>query len=644
MPLPFPPDTQQFESQQRPFWRAEYWPTTFTPLRNDQPSFGIRMWIREPTGDGVFNLGAGSAFQVSLPSAAESTFDAATAKSIVTDGRTANLIGYWAGGAPGYHGATQSGRIAYHFKAFVRSPSARDWFSESNPFVACVACHGNGYFRVIHTPADTGVPISLVNATLDEKSFIDKAIGPFFSESATFETGDTVDFYYVQDQTPWGGFFFKMVPGGRPEKPRDRKLALREAPVIGCGLMDDGVDVPKYSFGSVVGGDVSRPDGQVCKATFRVPLVNTDAWDGVGWEWVKGLSSLLPPPPPEENPGDLELGAWTVYQQQNNFRGITFAIDPTGGFNSGPSVKVTIPPNSGDVNLNFSRMVYLSVQNAVPFRTYRLTAKVRTSWNVDTDDPTNGVPGIAMHWLVPPLAGVGQTSATSAAFGAWQTLTYDQQPLADGVLAPMLVMPKGANTGGPFYVWFSNVTLTDLTTSDTINLSLTFGGGSTVTTTATAGISEPDNTGFLRYHDFQDDGAGGADPITIELKRQRMLRLIGGFKRWDNTEEAYSIFTGFIDDFEGAGGGEVTVHLVGIEQRLVDQHVKNYPDLMSYMAAGFTRLSGTIEPVFPLPAYDNWPLELAIRDMLVRCGVDESRTRAPLLVPQADGGAIEVDM
>jgi len=56
----------------------------------------------------------------------------------------------------------------------------------------------------------------------------------------------------------------------------------------------------------------------------------------------------------------------------------------------------------------------------------------------------------------------------------------------------------------------------------------------------------------------------------------------------------------------------------------------------------YKKTTGTIDPVYSIEAYDNWPLDLALRDLLVRCGIDESRTRATLTVPQADGSTVPV--
>jgi hypothetical protein len=117
------------------------------------------------------------------------------------------------------------------------------------------------------------------------------------------------------------------------------------------------------------------------------------------------------------------------------------------------------------------------------------------------------------------------------------------------------------------------------------------------------------------------------------------VRVKTGFVQESGTVEWYTAFTGWIDDFEDRDGG-ITIRCLSVEQRLVEQFVKNLPDRISYMSFGYNRLRGTTEPVYDVPAYDAWPLEYMARDMLIRNGVDESRLAAPVLVPQANGTSV----
>jgi hypothetical protein len=445
-----PPTTQQFQPQQQLHKVVDFWDTPFTPLRNNIASGGIPFWLREPAPDGTFDILAWLSTAPN-PADARTQFMNAPASDVITDGRTANLIGYWAGGAPNYHGASVAGRVAYRFSATVRSAAGRDWLSASPSFVASFCCAGNGYFRIVKngvedllaSPAGPGV-------TLSESGFLHEETGGLaWTAALTLTEGDDLDFYYVQDGPVWGGFVFKCYPGTPPTGPtpratvRLRNAAAREAAVVGCGLMDDGAPPVMRSVTLLERIQTERRPGQTGRCELSVPLANVSTWDGIGWEWSR----------------------------------------------------------------------------------------------------------------------------------------------ADG-----------------------------------------------------------DEAGHLVLHDYANAGLGGVTPVQVTVKRKRLLRVRSGFLGWDGTPELYPVFTGFTEDFEGQSSGRVSIHCLGVEQRAADQFVKNWPDKISYMCYGYRRLQGTIEPVYGIAAYDNWPLEFALRDLLVRCGIDESRTRAPLLVPQVDGSSLPVTM
>lgn len=470
---PFVPDTQMFQKDQRPAFVAEFWDTPFTPLRNDIASGGIKFTLREPTADGVFDVLA--TMQGSAAAGCASAFTASIAHDVLVDGRTDNLIDYWAGGAPGKHGASVAGRVAYRFRCTLRSGTARDWFALTSPVTFAIACGGAGYFRVVHTPVSSGTPIDLLftdpqaktlpGVIIAEAMFLSVSDGGLrFTSPTAFATGDQLDLYYVQDRASkvgyeFGGYLFKAVhalsiPTGTAGLKTRAALAL-EAPVIGCGLMDDGLSgttaLSKKTLTRIASDvEIVRRRGEIAQASFVVPLVNTSVTDGIGWEWVR----------------------------------------------------------------------------------------------------------------------------------------------------------SGGNQAG-----------------------------------------------FLRLRDFVDNGAGGVTAISgngvdpwLDVKRGRLIRIRVGFQKWDLSMDLTNSLTGFINDFEGASDGRVRVTVLGLSQRMADQHVKNFPDKMSYQCYSYMRRSGTVEPVYDIHAYDNWPLELALRDMVVRSGIDESRTRAPILAPQPDGTTTAVDM
>ena len=427
------PTSQQFQPDQQFQYVVEYWNTPMTPLRNDLASNGIRMDVVEPRAtDGVFTYLA--AINTGAASGVDAAWDAATGYQVLTNGRIGNLIGYWAGGAPGYHGASVNRQVGYRFEGDVRSVTGRDWFSSAAPINPMYfGAVGSGYLRIIlnHTT-------DIFNGVLTEEQYLHD--GPTWSSSVSIASGDTISVYYVQDEEDWGGFVVKVtdevLTQGGLAWVDDLAEAFREAPVLGCGLLEytaDGV-LTMDTLELIESVDVSAQVGQTRRATFRVPLMKPGQNDNVGWEWLR--------------------------------------------------------------------------------------------------------------------------------------------------------------TGG-------------------------------------------DTTGHLRAHN--------PDGTTVDVYRQRLIRVRMGFQSFVGVDELYPVFTGWVDDF-AAQNGLVTVTCLGLEQRLADQYVKNYPDKISYMCAGYRKLEGSIDPVYAIAAYDNWPMELALRDLLVRSGIDESRTRALLTVPQADGSAVPVVM
>lgn len=90
-------------------------------------------------------------------------------------------------------------------------------------------------------------------------------------------------------------------------------------------------------------------------------------------------------------------------------------------------------------------------------------------------------------------------------------------------------------------------------------------------------------------------------------------------------DEMYTQFRGHISDWEyNENDDTITVTCLGIEHQLNFQYNKNYPDNASYWVAGYfgnnttTEPDGTDKPI----AYDNWPMQYAIRDLMIRGQVD----------------------
>jgi hypothetical protein len=418
------PASQTFTPDQQYDAVVSYWDTPFLPLYGGVASGGIPMWVREPKGDGS----PITLLQTALASAAAGSLKAtftghAASNAVVTNGRTPSLVGYWAGGAPSAHGVTTRGQVAYLFEATYRSVAARAWFADDNPTSLQLLLGGQGWMRVVKQSGASYTDLG--SYTLREQDFLTGGLTR--TDTFTLAAGERLLIAYVQTAAdPWGGFVVKALTTADTSA-----AAVRAAPVITCGLMDDGTPPVEHTFRLVKDIELERTRGQSPRLVLEVPLTNMDATDGVGWEWV------------------------------------------------------------------------------------------------------------------PDVGGVLQR---------------------------------------------------------------------------------------LRYYD------GTNAPVTV--KPGRLLRLTGGFTLPGGAVDAGempALLTGVIDDIQATDQGTAQILVAGFEQRLVDQFIKNFPDKIAYMTRNYTRLKGTSEPVYDITAFDNWPMEAAVTECLLRAGFCESQLRTPLTVPLADG-------
>jgi hypothetical protein len=134
----------------------------------------------------------------------------------------------------------------------------------------------------------------------------------------------------------------------------------------------------------------------------------------------------------------------------------------------------------------------------------------------------------------------------------------------------------------------------------------------------------------LRYTTF-----GGAPVYT--LKRRQLISFYGPFEN-----EQYQRFYGYIDGFEESDG-IVTVSCVGQAERMAKINVENYPDKISYAAFGYFSQDSSVEPIRDITAYDQWPLEHAIKDLCVRGGIDPKLFYGIRRVNNSNGTITDID-
>ena len=130
--------------------------------------------------------------------------------------------------------------------------------------------------------------------------------------------------------------------------------------------------------------------------------------------------------------------------------------------------------------------------------------------------------------------------------------------------------------------------------------------------------------------------------VVFTLKRKRLVQLTHFL--YNPTTAAYVstvLFTGHVHDFAEQASGNATVECRSFEGRMVEQY-DQLPDRISYMSRNFRVLDfGDVvpaqraQPVYNVPAFDNWPLAFALEELGTRAGIDASVFRTSRQVVQA---------
>lgn len=283
----FPTTSKTFAADQQWDFSVTSWDTPFTVLEGGVASGGIIFDLVEPknTSTATWKTYVDNFKGIAQNISAVAGFTA-TSSIIqqVTSGRVDNLAQYWAAGAPGHHGATVSGRVAYHFRCYLRSTTGRAWFSNTATPSWFLALAGNGYFRIDKTVASTVT--TLYAGMLTEKDFLVSGFA-FTPTISNMAAGDFLDIYYIQTGAEnWGGYTFKPVLGTRGTDAADQ-AAAQAAHILGCGLLDDNAPPATQTFHSVKSVSVESSRGKAMAADLLLPLVNPAMHDGTGWKWVE---------------------------------------------------------------------------------------------------------------------------------------------------------------------------------------------------------------------------------------------------------------------------------------------------------------------------------------------------------------------
>lgn len=154
--------------------------------------------------------------------------------------------------------------------------------------------------------------------------------------------------------------------------------------------------------------------------------------------------------------------------------------------------------------------------------------------------------------------------------------------------------------------------------------SLTTRNGAVSDLTLTVALTQKgDGNGFF-LDTFRDEGRlVDNENVATVVKKGRMVHFEGGFRHDDGSDELYARFTGYIEDIiPDAASGTAAIVCKSFEGLVANPFDENNPDRLSYHANGYIMRQRAAEPVFGVPAYDYWPLEVAVRDLLSRSGID----------------------
>lgn len=411
---------QQFASDQQPICTVQVWNSPFTALESDIASGGLILDVRE-----AIDAASWTTFLANMRGAAAAnvltTFNAGGVATVV-NGRTINVLEYWAGGAPAWYGVTQRARTALHWRGVIRDNPGRAWFDTASTVTLSLAVAGQGYIRVVKKTAG-GVYSDVLNTTISEADYLEN--GYVLSAGVSLAAGDLLDVYYVQNGEPWGGVVVKAIKGNAPTQ-----ALAAAAPVLGCGLLDDDTPPAVYELPYAISVDLEKHVTGDSQALITLPLINPLINDGFGYVWVRDDDS---------DPGYLEVWVGGTLQQtlragrllrvQLGFQGQSLVPKFTG------VIQFFEPPRDGRVTvhcLGFEhRLLQQNTKNEPDPISYMTAGYKKQS---GTAEPVYGVPAYDNWSIEACLADMFYRGGIDAS-RLFQSLTV---PISDGTDVPVV--------------------------------------------------------------------------------------------------------------------------------------------------------------------------------------------------------------
>lgn len=591
--------TQSFSADQGVTFQATYWNTTMTV---PQQGLGLRLYsVTDPTA----------------VTGAATLRDAVTAGTGLDDvldgsqGTVPSLYLYWGGGVPA--GVTTVRRTLLHFSGTVTGVGATD-------VNVTLVFGGYGKIQVhknttlltkssylVHEPAPF--------PTYRTQAEIEASTGYQIHET-TIKDGDTLDVYYFQNGEPWGGIFGKVIAQtGIAGTWTSLRPALRDAPVIGSSLLSLGA-VTGVSLPYLTGARVRRQERTI--ATVELDVATAPSTEPKGYEvhTSSGETRLI------DNanaslvlkPGRriyFEAG----YQSQdeattNHVDNPSFALTdtlyrpgwdtslngtlraaPWGSYNGGvtsPEVGYHAHPVSNEGRGGGPCMKLINQNNQFGHRARWLGTSNQLASNVGTE----------LSWA----------DGVEVTVSAWAKVDHVDQQVEIG-----LYHYHPTNLRFEFGTYITRYTLP--VANEWVRLSTTYTLSSTdwdFTRAATIYV-------YGQYSLNLHEGISWIDDVQVETKDHATLFVDGAREE----TEVYPRFTGVIDQIVPSQDGlTATIQCSGFERKLETAFDENYPDPLAYLSYGFVDREWLGYPVFGVPAFDAWPLEIAVAEACYRAGVD----------------------
>jgi hypothetical protein len=279
-----PANSSLFAQDQLESCVVDTWNTPFTVLEGGVASAGMVVDVRQPDGSTKWTDYLAS-LKTSTASGLSGAFHSASVTAVAA-GRTPNCFDSWGAGSPAWYGAQRAGQVAIRYSGVLRSVLGRTWFSAASSVQFSLAVAGSGYCRVTKTVSGVTSEVLVAGtagASLTEQDFLENGLR--FTEVITLAPGDGLSVYYVQNGEAIGGFVAKAVKGSV-----QTQALAQSAPLLGCGLLDDGLAPTAYMLPNLGRAVVQYTEGSAFTTTIECPLLNPEHHDGFGFEFVESES------------------------------------------------------------------------------------------------------------------------------------------------------------------------------------------------------------------------------------------------------------------------------------------------------------------------------------------------------------------